>query len=442
MSQAVYEFANSLRFDDLPAEVQHQAKRCLLDLIGVAASGRETPLSELIHDHAVTQFGAGKKSARLLFDGRPVSAAGAALAGGMTIDAIDGHDGHPLTKGHAGCGVLPALLAFVDAENLSLTGADFLTALIVGYEVSIRAGIALHATAQDYHTSGAWVAVGICAMAAPLLGLSFEQLRHAMGIAEYHGPRSQMMRTIDAPTMVKDGSGWGAMAGVSATYLGQSGFTGAPAITVEADEVAEHYGDLGQVWHALGQYFKPYPVCRWGQPPVEAVRQLWGEHRFGLQDIEQIDVHTFHQACRLACGVPDDTEQAQYNLPFSVVAFLRFGQLGPEEVGAKGFDDPVVRELIGRVKMVEREAYNAVFPAERWAQVDITLKNGAFLSSDPTVGIGNAENPLSDDELNEKFHVFCRAGQVHNASEIAEFVWTLDEAPSVQPLFDLILSPR
>lgn len=442
MSRAVYDFANSLRFDDIPPQVQHQAKRCLLDLIGVAAAGRETPLSKIIHDHAAEFFGAGSRGARMIFDGRKVSAAGAALAGGMTIDSIDGHDGHPLTKGHAGCGVLPALLAFVDAGGLNLSGQEFLTALVVGYELSIRAGIALHATAPDYHTSGAWVAVGICAMAVPLLGLSYEQFREAMGIAEYHGPRSQMMRTIDAPTMVKDGSGWGAMAGVSASYLGQNGFTGAPAITVEAEEVAEYYSDLGTKWHSLGQYFKPYPVCRWGQPPVECVKQLHNAHGFGITDIAQIEVNTFHQACRLACGVPENTEQAQYNLPFSVAAYLRFGQLGPAEVGAKGIEDPTVRNLIPQIKMVEEQTYNDLFPAERWARVNIILKNGQVLASEPSVGIGNAENPLSDEDLNAKFKVFCTAGQIKNASQISDCVWALDDAPSLRPFLNLLLCAR
>ena len=59
--------------------------------------------------------------------------------------------------------------------------------------------------------------------------MNVTQLRHALGIAEFHAPRSQMMRCIDYPTMLKDGSGWGAMAGVSAAYLAADGFTGAPA---------------------------------------------------------------------------------------------------------------------------------------------------------------------------------------------------------------------
>ena len=107
-------FIHGLTFEDLPAEVVAQAKRCLLDLIGVAASGRQTALSRIVHGFAVSQMGAATGGARLMFDGRRASVTGAAYAGASTINSFDAHDGHRLTKGHAGVAVLPALLAFAE----------------------------------------------------------------------------------------------------------------------------------------------------------------------------------------------------------------------------------------------------------------------------------------------------------------------------------------
>lgn len=80
-----------------------------------------------------------------------------------------------------------------------------------------------------------------------------------------------MMRCIDAPTMVKDGSGWGGMAAVSAVYLARAGCTRAPAITAEGVDVADLRGDPGQTWRVMERYDKPFPVCRWAQPEVQAV---------------------------------------------------------------------------------------------------------------------------------------------------------------------------
>ncbi|MEX2407669.1 MAG: MmgE/PrpD family protein [Rhodovibrionaceae bacterium] len=114
---AVLAWNRSLAFEDLPGEVVLQAKRCLLDLIGVAAAGVRTPSAAIAGGIAQAQMAAGpaKPAARLLLDGTRVSPAGAAYAGAVAIDSFDAHDGHPLTKGHAGVAVLPALLAYADA---------------------------------------------------------------------------------------------------------------------------------------------------------------------------------------------------------------------------------------------------------------------------------------------------------------------------------------
>src|SRR5687768_8608359 len=100
-------FIHDLRFEDLPERTRSQAKRCLLDLVGVAASGLQTDLSRIARKFADRQMRARGYGARMMFDGRRVGPAGAAFAGASTIDAFDAHDGHALTKGHAGVAVLP-----------------------------------------------------------------------------------------------------------------------------------------------------------------------------------------------------------------------------------------------------------------------------------------------------------------------------------------------
>ena len=407
MPSTPVEFASDLRYEDLPASVVSFGKRCLLDLLGVAAAGTSTELSRLIRAHAARHFAGNSGTSSLFFDGRQVSPLGAALANGMTIDAFDAHDGHPLTKGHIGCGVLPALLACCESEN-KLESREFLTCLVAGYEIGARAGIALHATADDYHTSGAWSAVACAAVSGRILGLTSAQMREALGIAEYHGPRSQMMRCIDYPTMVKDGSGWGSMAGVSAAYLAADGFTGAPAITLEADDVRETWSDLGVRWRIEEQYFKPYPVCRWAQPAVEAALQLVRKHEIEAGAIERIDVTTFHEAVRLATRTPANTEEAQYSLPFPVAAAIVRGTIGAAEIASGGLNDPAILHLSNAMHLSEQDDYNDRFPVERWAHVTITMRDGRSWTSPPTVAHGNAENPLSDSEIKEKFHSLCQ----------------------------------
>ncbi len=435
------DFVLGTSFDDLPDHVVRFAQRCLLDLVGVAAAGRTTQLSEIVSNHAVTHFGAGRVGAPILFDGRRVSAAGAALANGMTIDSIDAHDGHKITKGHTGCHQLPALLAFSAAEGRDDPRA-FLADLVVGYEFATRAGIALHATAPDYHTSGAWGAVGCAALGARILGLDRSRTFEAMGIAEYHGPRSQMMRVIDHPTMLKDGSGWGAMAGVSAAYLAADGFTGAPAVTVNDPAVEHIWSDLGSRWLIEEQYFKALPVCRWAQPAVEAALALRHTHGFIAGQVDRVEVATFHEAARLATALPETTEQAQYSLPFPVAAAIQRGYLGPEEVTEGALADPEIRALSTRVSIVEDADHNSAFPQNRFARVTIHLLDGRTLTSANTEPRGDPEEHLSDEEIRRKFHSFTspvigaeRAGQLE--AEIDGLV----ENDSLVTLLDLLARP-
>lgn len=400
------DFLNQTTYDTLPEDVIAFSRRCLLDLIGVLISGSETGLSDIISKHASTHFGSSAKTASIFLKDMKASPGGAALANGMTIDAIDAHDGFKPAKGHVGCHVLPTLMAMGEAENI-LDGKVFLTNLVIGYEIGSRAAIALHGSVPDYHTSGAWGAVTSAALGAKLLNLDAEQTRHAIGIGEYHGPRSQMMRVIDYPTMLKDGSGWGAMAGISAAYLAQDGFTGAPAITVEGEDIQDYWKDLGNRWLILEQYFKAYPVCRWAQPATEAALALTNTHNIKHQDIKFIEAHTFAEGCALATSEPKDTEQAQYSLPFPVAASLVFGKLGPSEISDANLRNEHVLRLSNSMKLIENESYNEVFPQERYAHVVIELNSGERLISQRHTARGDPEDHLSMTEIQEKFHAFA-----------------------------------
>ena len=95
-------FVQGLAFADLPADVVAQARRCLLDLIGVATAGSRTRAAQIVNNYAATQLRNSETEARMLFEGRRASPAGAAFSGAATIDSYDAHDGHVLIKGHAG----------------------------------------------------------------------------------------------------------------------------------------------------------------------------------------------------------------------------------------------------------------------------------------------------------------------------------------------------
>lgn len=392
----------------IPEAALQRAGLLFLDTLGICAASAPMLAGRIGRDTAALLYGAGTQSAaaRMLFDGRQVSLAGAVYAAATQTDNLDGHDGYNPTKGHIGVVAAPVLAALAEARP-DLGGREALAALVVSYEIAGRAGIALHATVSDYHTSGAWNALGVAAMAARLRRHSPEQLRQALGIAEYHGPRSQMMREIASPTMLHDGSGWGALAGMSAAILAEQGFTGAPAVTIEAPEAAKFWQDLGAFWQTEHQYVKPYPVCRWAHASIDAAREICKANGILADDVSELRIRSFDYALELFPGIPSTTSQAQYSLPFAVAAMVVHRRIGLEHVSGEGLADPEVARLVGRTRLIPEPRHQARYPEGRWATVEIVLNNGKTISSGDVHARGGPERPFSEAEVVDKYMEFA-----------------------------------
>lgn len=433
----VLSFILELTWGDIPNSVRHMARRCILDLSGTMAAGAQTEMSGIAREASASAL-AGDE-ATILFDGRRASLAGAAFANGMTIDSMDMHDGHRPAKGHAGACVYPAALA--TAERAGWSGEQLATALVIGYEISLRAALSLHQTACDYHTSGAWAALGASALTARGVGLNADQAWHALGIAEYYGPRSPMMRVIDTPSMLKDGSGWGSMTGVITAQLAAAGLSGAPAATLEGDEVRSIWDDLGQRWHMNEIYFKPFACCRWAQPAVKAAMELTERHRLEPADIASVTVHTFEAATHLGISHPRNTEEAQYSLPYPLAAALFHGRLDPIHVLPPLIFERDTLELADRIALEVDAALEARFPKQALAAVTVRTIDGRTLQSTVHPAPGDAEAPLTDDDLQRKFDRITRGLLPRaRALELREACWHCDELDSASELL-LIMAP-
>lgn len=398
-------FAHDLTYADLPAEVLAILRRSFTDTMGVAAVGSTTPLSKIARRVAPMIFGAGSAgAARVLMDGTAVSPAGAAMAGAFTIDSIDAHDGTTPCKGHAGSAVFPAMIAMAQATEQPIDGKRFAEILAVAYEVSYRAGLVQHATCPDYHTSGAWTAVGVAAAGAKLLGGNAEHIRQAAGIGEYHGPRSQMMRCIDHPTMLRDGVGWGAPSGVTAAYLAMEGFTGAPALTCEGEDGRAYWTDLGQGWRVVDHtHYKAYPCCRWAHPSVDAVSDMMKDNALTHDMIEAVDIRTFHYATRLAGHEPQTQDEFAYSIAFPVAAMIVRGQVGIPELSQEALSDPDILRISRATNLIDDAEMTRISTDKRWAQVSLVLKDGRRIESAARTPRGDADMPLSDSEISTKF---------------------------------------
>ncbi|WKW31139.1 MmgE/PrpD family protein [Pseudomonas viridiflava] len=443
---SLYSFVQQFTLNDAPAGTRRLIETCLLDIIGVAAAARDNQTSRVLKEYAATHYPAVSLASRLWFDGRSVHPLGAAWAGGFSVDSLDAHEGHFTSKGHAGATVIPAIIALVDAyceRGRTISGEELLCLLTLGYETALRAGRALMATAPEYHASGAFSGVGVVCAGVRLLKLDENTFNHALGIAEYFGPRCPMMRLVDHPSMLRDAHGAGAHAGINALLMAQAGVTGAPAATVESASVAGFWEGLGETWEIDEQYFKPWPVCRWAQPALTAMTQLMSVHaQIAPHNIESIEIQTFHESVRLQGHRPNNADEAQYALAFPVAALVARGQVGADEVTGASIHAADILSISQKITICEADDLSQRFPHEILSRVTVLLKDGTVLRSPTTPAKGDPANPMSAREFIDKFRAFSEPGLGLSRSRLLEqAVASLVDKQDCEGLLNLLLSP-
>jgi 2-methylcitrate dehydratase PrpD len=384
VADQVTAFANDLRWEEVPEAVQRRIALLLLDSAAVIEAGRQAPAALIAADHASEAHGGDAATA--LLDGRRLSVPGAAWANGVLANVLDYDDGHRITKGHPGAMVIPAALAV--AESIGASATAFLEAVLVGYEVAIRAGILLHEREVQYHASAAWGSLGVAVASGRLLGLASPQLRHAVGIAEYHAPIALMPRAVGDPAMTKDTCGWGGLIGTTSALLARRGFTGLDS------EFMLTAGDLGlgERWEVMELYLKHYPCCRWSQPGIDAALRL----RSDPSRIESVVVRTFAAADLLSRRRPSTTEEMQYSLVWPVATALARGRFGVDEV-LGGFDDPLVAQIAERVRIEVDAELTRVFPGRRLTELEVVSSDGTTVRSGPIEAEGEPGSPGWED---------------------------------------------
>ena len=425
---------------NLTAKVQHQSKRCLLDTLGAMIAGMETPVANILAHIAEKQYQGNE--ATILVGGNKCSASGAVLVNGFAGNALDIDDGYRLIKGHPGACVLPVALAA--SEMISrCSGKQFLTALTVGYEIGIRAGLIRHACYQTYHSSGSWGAIAGAATAGKIMGLDSNALRSAMGTAEYHAPIAPMMKGIVKPSMVKDSIGWGAMVAMMSVLMAEKGFTGIKPIFTDTPR-REWVENLGQQYEMLNLYFKPYAACRWAQPAIAGALKISKNNEIILKDIVRIQVRTFKEAKSLSDIHPRNTEEAQYNLAFPLAAALIDGEVGPKQILPPRIFDRQILSLADKVETEVSLSFDQLFPEKTFAEVIIQTKHGNSFSSGPVEAEWEPPDNLpSDNEIEGKFHWLVEPVLgVQQTRQLCALIWNLDDCRDIRELIRLCIKGR
>lgn len=393
-------------------EVYEQARKCLIDYLAVTIPGARM-LSEKTEAYLQNR-GNSHEQATVIGLNCKTDMQTAALINGMNAHVIELDDGHRQGALHIGSTVFSALLAVAEKENL--TSEDFLYGAIIGYEVTVRLACAIQPgnKLRGYHATGTCGTVGATMGIAAALGFDEEQMKSALSAAVTCAAGVLEMQEDNAdykPLNV----GRAAMDAIAAAYLGKARFTpphdaiGGKRgfLKVMTDEPKTQYlteFNEESPLAIMGIYMKTYAACRHTHPAIEAALVLRKEHGVQPKDIAAIEV----EAYKLAVAGHDHTDilgisSAKMSLPFSVALALCTGNAGMEAYNEKHVTDETILALTKKVTVKENEELSAWVPKKRASILHITLTDGTRYTHRVDYPKGEPENPLTDQELREKF---------------------------------------
>lgn len=395
----------------LPEAVAHHAKRAVIDWFSALFPGiGEAPGPQLMRAHAA-EIGHGRSS--LPGQRQSAFAATAAWINGSISHAVEFDDIFRDAVYHPGCPTISAALAVAEAQGAS--GADFLRAVTVGYEISTRIGVAVQPSHyRFFHTTGTVGCFGSAAATAALLAPAQpEVMRHALATAASLAAGLQQAFRSDAMTKALHAghAGW---VGVTAGQGAASGITGAIDILEGEAGFGKALSD-GAQWaratEALGERYniqsitqKNHGCCGHTFAAIDAMLDIRQREALSASQIAAIRVETYQTALDVTGNFePRTAFEAKFSLPYVVAHALLHGAVRLNAFEPGRLEDADIRSLMARTQLVADPQLSTWFPAQRAARIVVTLHDGRVIEQFAPCRKGDPEAPLSDADLEDKF---------------------------------------
>ncbi len=372
-TQILAAFAAQTSSADLPPEVPARALALTTDLIGSAVRAANEADSSPAILAALARLGMDRGDECLVFGlNRRYPPAAAALLNGAFGHSLDFDDTHADSSLHPSAPVVPAALAA--AELTGASGADFLAAVVIGFEVCCRLGLALDPAAhyaRGFHPTATAGVFGAAAAAGRLLSLDAADIANAFGIAASQASGSLQFLENGAWNK-RYQVGEAAMKGLIAATLAAEGFIGSADAIEGKHGLLQGYSDgadaaratagLGSVWETLQIGVKPYPACRYTHAAVDGILALRREHGWRVDEIDSISVGLHRNGITLV-GEPlagkrraRSIVEGQFSMPFAAAVALTRGRFGWDDydlLGAPGIDALADRVTVVRDTSLE-----------------------------------------------------------------------------------------
>ncbi len=389
------QFLADTDFSALPRAVLQAGKRGLLDCLATAIGGARCQAANLAME-LVSEAG-GKAEATLLARGQQTALLDAALYNATAAHALDFDDTLSAPTAVAGLAL---------AEQRRLPGRELLRSYVLGFEVASRMTRAIGGweNARGWHMMGVAGVFGAATATSLLLKLKPQQIVHALGLAATQASGLVAMHGFLAKPFH---SGKAAVNGILSAQLAALGCTTGPALEGSLS-VSQAMGgtpspdlaqNLGNPYGILANRLKPFPCGRLGHAAMEAALKARAVHNLQDQEIVRVEVRVEpHTQYLMGKNDPQNGPQSMFSIAHGVTAALLYGKVGPEQFSDDTASNPKVKDLRRRVDVLPDPQC-----VSGQAKLTVHTKSRGALASEVPIQKGFAANPLTDDDVKEKF---------------------------------------
>jgi 2-methylcitrate dehydratase len=442
------DYAAALRFEDLPPDVVHQAKRLLVDTLGCAVGGFSGEPSAVAR--ALADTVSSRQPATVLGSGRETSPDLATFANGVMIRYLDFNDGYTSKESGHPSDAIAAVLS--PAEVAHGDGKSVITATVLAYEVFCRLCDAASVRARGFdHVT--WGVIASTLGAAKAMGLSRDQMIQALNL-------SVAANIALYQTRIGDVSLWKGCAfanasrnAVFAVLLAGRGLTGPSPIfegkggffnAVSREPFAlEPFGEHGRPFKILDSTIKRFPLGLYSQTVVEAALQV-RQQLPRVEDIQAVNIQTLQTAVNIMAGDPEkwhpaNRETADHSMPYTAAVALMYGTVEPRHFGAEYWRDPRLLELVQKVKVGVSEEANRRAPEAMLSIVEVVTSRGERFTAAVPYHRGHFKNPMTDQEVEAKFRALAQDVLMPaQADALLERLWNVDQVKDIGQVIKMV----
>ncbi|TNF73147.1 MAG: MmgE/PrpD family protein [Acidobacteria bacterium] len=442
-------WATDLEFDHLTDDAVREAKRYLLDSFGCALGGFQQHDVKIALD--VLEEHGGTGPATVIGTGKRMDPVSATLLNALMVRVMDYNDIYWQQDPSHPSDIIPAAMAC--GERTGKGGRDLIVGIVLGHEFEMRLCEAAIPGIRERGWHHATLTAFVSPMvAAKLLDLDWEQMQHAIGIS---GSRMATLGAVTAGklTMMKNTvDPMATQSGVLAALLAEKGYSGPEHVIDGKEGLVQCMGPewkleileegLGDGYRITQCGMKAFPTEALTHAPISCTLDIIKENDLAPEQVEKVHIRSLARAADILADPskydPRTKETADHSLPYVIAAAVADRQVTPLQFTDEKIMDPKIREQLEKVEVVADPEIEALFPELQRVIVKIVTTDGRELTKQIDYPKGDPRNPLTDQEIEEKFDALAEAVMTtERRQQLKEAVWNLENVDSITELMKL-----